>query len=86
MSARAQQQGQVQQLPAYDSHVPMTPSARIPPTTVPMTPEDLAICREVHAGMTSKERNRINYLFLEPVDHAFFQDYLDVVRRPMDLR
>jgi hypothetical protein len=51
-----------------------------------MTPEDLAICREIHAGMTSKERNNINYLFLEPVDHAFFPDYLTVVKRPMDLR
>jgi hypothetical protein len=51
-----------------------------------MTPQDLAICREVHAGMTSKERNNINYLFLEPVDATFFQDYLVVVKRPMDLR
>ena len=53
---------------------------------MPMSLQDLAICREVHAGMTSKERNNINYLFLEPVDHAFFQDYLVVVKRPMDLR
>jgi hypothetical protein len=51
-----------------------------------MTPQDLAICREVHAGMTSKERNNINYLFLEPVDATFFEDYLVVVKRPMDLR
>ena len=50
-----------------------------------MKPQDLTICREVHAGMTSK-RNNINYLFLEPVDRAFYRDYLRVVKRPMDLR
>jgi hypothetical protein len=50
-----------------------------------MKPQDLTICREVHAGMTSK-RNNINCLFLEPVDRAFYRDYLRVVKRPMDLR
>lgn len=44
------------------------------------------MCREIHAGMTSKERNKINYLFLEPVDPNFFPDYLKIVKRPMDLR
>ena len=51
-----------------------------------MTPQDIEICREVHAGMTSKERNNINYLFLEPVDFVHFAEYLTVVKRPMDLR
>ncbi len=51
-----------------------------------MTLQDLNICREVHTGMTSREWNNINYLFLEPVDHTFFEDYLIVVKQPMDLR
>jgi len=51
-----------------------------------MIPQDLEICREVHAGMTSKERNNINYLFLEPVDFVHFAEYITVVKRPMDLR
>ncbi|KAL7542395.1 hypothetical protein ACHAXR_011744 [Thalassiosira sp. AJA248-18] len=50
-----------------------------------MPPQELAICREILAGLTAKERNGINYLFLEPVDHAFFPTYLSIVKRPMDL-
>jgi hypothetical protein len=51
-----------------------------------MSPEDLQICNEIHAGLTSKERNKINYLFLEPVDVSFHHDYLSIISRPMDLR
>jgi hypothetical protein len=36
ISARVQQQSQVQQLPTYDSHVPLLSSTRIPPPTVPI--------------------------------------------------
>ena len=51
-----------------------------------MTPQELTICREIHAGLTSKERNNINYLFLDPVDATYFPDYPVIVKRPMDLR
>jgi len=51
-----------------------------------MTPQDLAICKEVHAGMIAKQRSSINYLFLEPVDLATYSDYLGIVDHPMDLR
>ena len=51
-----------------------------------MTPQELTICREIHAGLTSKERNNINYLFLHPVDPTYFPDYPVIVKRPMDLR
>ena len=51
-----------------------------------MTPQELTICREIHAGLTSKERNNINYLFLDPVDPTYFPDYPVIVKRPMDLR
>jgi hypothetical protein len=51
-----------------------------------MDPQDLADCREIHAGLMAKERNNINYLFLEPVDTTYFPDYLTVIRKPMDLR
>ena len=54
--------------------------------TTMMSPEDLQICNEIHAGLTSKERNKINYLFLEPVDVSFHHDYLSIISRPMDLR
>jgi len=51
-----------------------------------MTEQDLAICREIHASMTSKKRRRNNHLFLEPVDTAEYPDYLTIVNRPMDLQ
>jgi ATP-dependent 26S proteasome regulatory subunit len=51
-----------------------------------MTPQDLAIYEEVHAGMIAKQRSSINYLFLEPVDLATYSDYLGIVDHPMDLR
>ena len=51
-----------------------------------MTPQELTICREIHTGLTSKERNNINYLFLDPVDPTYFPDYPVIVKRPMDLR
>jgi hypothetical protein len=51
-----------------------------------MSPQDLQICNEIHAGLTSKERNIINYLFLEPVDVTIFHDYLSIISHPMDLR
>ncbi|KAL3788964.1 hypothetical protein ACHAW5_005620 [Stephanodiscus triporus] len=51
-----------------------------------IAPQDLAFCREIHAGMTSKKLNDINYLFLEPVNYALYSDYLDIVEYPMDLR
>ncbi len=51
-----------------------------------MAQQDLAICLEVHGCMTSKKLNRINFPFLEPVDHTMYSDYLVVVKRPMDLR
>jgi hypothetical protein len=51
-----------------------------------MDPEDLANCREIHAGLMAKERNTINYLFLEPVDTTFITDYPNVIKKPMDLR
>jgi hypothetical protein len=51
-----------------------------------MTPEDLQICREVHAGLTSNDRGTINYLFMDPVDLQHFTDYTSLVARPMDLR
>ena len=51
-----------------------------------MTEQDLAICREIHASMTSKKRNRNNHLFLEPIDTAEYPNYLTIVNRPMDLQ
>lgn len=51
-----------------------------------MNPQDLANCREIHAGLMAKERNSINYLFLEPVETTYFPEYLNVVKKPMDLR
>ena len=51
-----------------------------------MTPEELTICREIHAGLTSRERSSISYLFLEPVDPTNYPTYLSIVKRPMDLR
>jgi vacuolar protein-sorting-associated protein 4 len=51
-----------------------------------MTMQDLAVCREIHASMTSKKRRRNNHLFLEPVDTAEYPDYLTIVNRPMDLQ
>jgi hypothetical protein len=51
-----------------------------------MDPEDLENCREIHAGLMAKERNTINYLFLEPVDATYFPDYPNVIKKPMDLR
>ncbi len=51
-----------------------------------MDPQDLANCREIHAGLMAKERNSINYLFLEPVETTYFPEYLNVVKKPMDLR
>jgi hypothetical protein len=54
--------------------------------TTTMSPQDLQICNEIHAGLTSKERNNINYLFLEPVDVTTYHDYLSIISHPMDLR
>jgi len=51
-----------------------------------MSPADLTICREIHTGLTSKERNNINYLFLDPVDTNIFPQYTQVIKKPMDLR
>ena len=51
-----------------------------------ISPEDLKVCRAVHADLISKERSKINYLFLEPVDVSFFPDYLKLIQRPMDLK
>ncbi|KAK1745258.1 bromodomain-containing protein [Skeletonema marinoi] len=51
-----------------------------------MDPQDLANCREIHAGLMAKERNTINYLFLEPVETTYFPEYLKVIKKPMDLR
>ena len=51
-----------------------------------MNPHDLASCREIHAGLMAKERNSINYLFLEPVETTYFPEYLNVIKKPMDLR
>lgn len=51
-----------------------------------MDPQDLANCREIHAGLMAKERNSINYLFLEPVETTYFPEYLNVIKKPMDLR
>jgi len=51
-----------------------------------MTPQELAICREIHNGLTSQERNNVNYLFLDPVDTSIFTDYLQIIEKPMDLR
>ena len=51
-----------------------------------MEPQDLSNCREIHQGLMAKERNSINYLFLEPVDPTYFPDYLNVIKKPMDLR
>lgn len=51
-----------------------------------MDPQDLASCREIHAGLMAKERNSINYLFLEPVETTYFPEYLNVIKKPMDLR
>eukprot|EP00571_Detonula_confervacea_P006186 CAMPEP_0172316206 /NCGR_PEP_ID=MMETSP1058-20130122/27507_1 /TAXON_ID=83371 /ORGANISM="Detonula confervacea, Strain CCMP 353" /LENGTH=1200 /DNA_ID=CAMNT_0013030463 /DNA_START=35 /DNA_END=3637 /DNA_ORIENTATION=+ len=51
-----------------------------------MTPQELSICREIHAGLTSNERGNINYLFLSPVDTTHFPDYPVIIKRPMDLQ
>lgn len=47
-----------------------------------MTPQELTICRDIHAGLTSRERSNFNYIFLEPVDVNFFPTYLSIVKRP----
>jgi len=51
-----------------------------------MSPEDLKVCRAILAGLVSKERSKINFLFLEPVEFSYFPDYLTIIKRPMDLR
>lgn len=71
---------------AHDKTVAELALAKRPKSEQTMTPQDLAICKEVHAGMIAKQRSSINYLFLEPVDLATYSDYLGIVDHPMDLR
>jgi len=51
-----------------------------------MTPLDLKICRGAHDVLISKDHDKKNYLFTAPVDLAYFTDYAEYVKRPMDLR
>jgi len=71
---------------AHDETVAELALAKRPKSKQTMTPQDLSICEEVHAGMIAKQRSSINYLFLEPVDLATYSDYLGIVDHPMDLR
>ena len=50
-----------------------------------MNQTDSRICREVIHTLKSAKYSSINYLFLEPVDVAFFPTYLSLVKKPMDL-
>ena len=50
-----------------------------------MNPTDNQICQDVISALKSAKYSAINYLFLEPVDLAFFPTYTTIVKRPIDL-
>jgi len=50
-----------------------------------MSALDYKVCLEAANNLTHSDNSRKNYLFLEPVNLAFFPTYTEYVSRPMDL-
>ena len=51
-----------------------------------MSASDLEACRHALSVLKSDKHKSSNYIFMEPVDTNIHTTYLDVVKKPMDLR
>lgn len=50
-----------------------------------MPPQDYEVCHQLVTKLSSRHYSNSNYLFLDPVDTAYFPTYNSIITRPMDL-